>query len=162
MNLKNLFNSKGFTLIELLVSFVILSIFLGVVGSALQNSFVQNTRADNKLNSIYVAKNTLKYYQNQSFGNIKAKLGMIDNACPTPGTGSNTGTELVNLDNIMTLPENEKEKLKLYRVCAEFNPPSDNSLSGKLVKINIKVTSYVNGKDKDYEIKGYKRNETQQ
>ncbi|RFU65885.1 type II secretion system protein [Peribacillus glennii] len=159
MKQKKLMNNKGFTLIELLVSFVILSIFLGVVGSALQNSFSQNTRADNKLNSIYLAKNTLEYYKNQSFEFTQSQLDKRE--CQDPETGAKMGIEVVP-DNIMTLPENEKEKLKNYQVCVEFTQPSNEKLIDKLIKIKIRVWTTVNGKLTKYEnIEGYKRNETQ-
>ncbi|SFC54675.1 prepilin-type N-terminal cleavage/methylation domain-containing protein [Bacillus sp. OV322] len=154
MKTKRILANDGFTLIELLVSLVIISIFLFTMGSVLSNSFNFSSSSDKKFDSIYIGKNTLQYYQDQNFPDIKNKVST---------------KETVNFTNIIpSLTESEKADLKNYNIYAEFtkyidNPAdsTDNSLPTKLILIKITVVS-LEKKQKSQTFEGYIKDETTQ
>ncbi|MFD0047831.1 type II secretion system protein [Actinomycetes bacterium NPDC127524] len=154
MKTKRILANDGFTLIELLVSLVIISIFLFTMGSVLSNSFNFSSSSDKKFDSIYIGKNTLQYYQDQNFPDIKNKVGI---------------KETVNFINIIpSLTESEKTDLKNFNIYAEFtkytdNPAdsTDNSLPNKLILIKITVVS-LEKKQKSQTFEGYIKDETTQ
>ncbi|OIK14353.1 prepilin-type N-terminal cleavage/methylation domain-containing protein [Bacillus sp. MUM 13] len=154
MKTKRILANDGFTLIELLVSLVIISIFLFTMGSVLSNSFNFSSSSDKKFDSIYIGKNTLQYYQDQNFPDIKNKVNK---------------KETVNFTNIIpSLTESEKADLKNYNIYAEFtkyldNPSdtTDNSLPNKLILIKITVVS-LEKKQKSQTFEGYIKDETTQ
>ncbi|WP_419881819.1 type II secretion system protein [Peribacillus sp. B-H-3] len=154
MKTKRTLANDGFTLIELLVSLVIISIFLFTMGSVLSNSFNFSSSSDKKFDSIYIGKNTLQYYQDQNFPDIKNKVGT---------------KETVNFTNIIpSLTESEKADLRNYNIYAEFskyidNPAdsTDNGLPNKLILIKVTVVS-LEKTQKTQTFEGYIKDETTQ